>query len=296
MEMHQLRYFLAVADLGGFTRAAGQCHVSQPSLSVQLAKLEAELGGALFERGRRAARLTARGESFLPRARVALAELEAGRRELEELAGLSRGSVTFGCLPTTGAHLLPRILTAFKKKHPSVTVRLREESSPGLGACLAKGEVDLAVLDDAGLRPGLDAQKLFSEDLLLALPPDHALAGRKKVSLSQVGQDNVILMKQGHGFRQITLAAFQKAGVVPRVVFESGEIGTIQALVAAGLGVSLVPRMVKMEKGGPAYVEMDKPAPGRTLYLATRKRGALSPAAKALKDVVISIIGQRDEG
>src|SRR4051812_47055699 len=104
MELHQLRYFLAVARAGSFTAGAKQCSVSQPSLSIQLAKLEGELGGALLERNRRKARLTALGETFLPRAQAALKELELARMELAELAGLVKGRVRLGCLPTTGAY------------------------------------------------------------------------------------------------------------------------------------------------------------------------------------------------
>src|SRR5208337_3261316 len=161
MEMHQLRYFLAIAQHGTFTAAADACNVSQPSLSAQVAKLENELGGALFERSRRGSRLTSRGLVFRPRALEALSQLESGRSELEELAGLTRGAVTLGCLPTTGAYLLPKILRTFRESHPLIQVRLREESSPTLGAALREIEVDLAIMDEAGLRPAC-AVKSFS--------------------------------------------------------------------------------------------------------------------------------------
>lgn len=107
MEMQQLQYFLAVADLGSFTGAARACHVSQPALSSQVAKLEAELGGPLLERGRQGAKLSPRGEIFRLRAAEALRQLESGRMELEALSGLESGAVTLGCLPTTGAYVLP---------------------------------------------------------------------------------------------------------------------------------------------------------------------------------------------
>jgi LysR family hydrogen peroxide-inducible transcriptional activator len=282
MELHQLRYFLALAQTGSFTAAARACHVSQPSLSSQLAKLEAELGGPLVERSRQGARLTKRGELLRGRAAEALRQLESGRHEIEELEGLQRGSVTLGCLPTTGAYLLPRLLKAFGKSRPEIQVRLREESSPQLGALIRSSEVDLAILDEAGLGPGIQAEALFSEPLLLAVPPGHPLAGRKKAQLKALSGEPFILMKSGHGFRKIVTDALARAGVEPRVVHESGEIETVQALVEAGLGLSLVPRMVR-KSPGPCYVEILPPTPSRTLFLAMRESSAPSPAAQALR-------------
>jgi LysR family transcriptional regulator, hydrogen peroxide-inducible genes activator len=290
METHQLRYFLAVAQTGRFTQAARACAVSQPSLSVQIAKLEGELGGPLFERTKKGARLTARGEAFLPRARAIMAEMESARRDAESLGGLSLGRVTLGCLPTTGAHLLPKVLAAFRKSFPKIQVLLREESSPGLARCLENAEVDLAILDEAGVTPALEQKVLFTEDLLVALPPRHPLSGKTRLTLKALSEEPFILMKTGHGFRQIVLDLFRRAGLEPKVVFESGEIETVQALVGAGMGVSLVPRMVR-KASGLAYSELAPPKPTRTLSLAWRKGAALSPAAEAMKETVVKAIG-----
>jgi LysR family hydrogen peroxide-inducible transcriptional activator len=289
METHQLRYFLAVVQTGRFTQAARQCAVSQPSLSLQVAKLEEELGGPLFERAHKGARLTARGEAFLPRARAIWAEMEGAHRDAESLGALALGKVTLGCLPTTGAFLLPKILAAFRRHHPKIQVQLREESSPGLARCLEQGEVDLAILDEAGVTPALEEKPLFTEDLLLALPPKHPLGGRTHVSLKALAEEPFILMKHGHGFRQIVLDLFRRVGIEPRVVFESGEIETIQALVSVGMGISLVPRMVR-KPSGVAYAELGPPKPTRTLSLAWRKGAALSPAAEAMRETVVGVL------
>lgn len=289
METHQLRYFMAAAQVGRFTEAAHQCNVSQPSLSIQIAKLENELGGALFERTRKGGKLTARGEAFLPRAKAILNEMESARRDAQDLSGLSMGKVALGCMPTTGAHLLPPILSAFSKAFPKVRVQLKEESSPGLARDLEEREVELAIFDEAGLKPNMDYQVLLTEDLLLALPSRHALAGKKSLSLRQIAGEPFILMKSGHGFRQITLDLFQKAGLKPDVVFESSGIETVQALVAAGLGNSLVPRMVA-NRPGVAYLELSQPRANRTLYLAWRKKAHLSNAAEALKKTIIQAL------
>jgi DNA-binding transcriptional LysR family regulator len=281
MEIHQLRYFLAICQSGSFTAAAQASHVSQPSLSLQLAKLEAELGGPLFERGRKGARLTERGERFRPRATEALRQLEQGRQELEDLSGLKGGKVSLGCLPTTGAFVLPPLLAAFRKAHAEVQVSLREDSSPGLRRALLDGQVDLAILDEAGLGSGLESARLMEEPLLLALPPRHRLTKAKRLSLGKLKDEPWVLMKSGHGFRTIVDQVFARAQVVPSVVFESDEIATVQALVASGLGLSLVPKMVRRE--GVAYVRVEGHEPTRSLALAWRSGATLSAAAEALR-------------
>ncbi|MGH7739179.1 MAG: LysR family transcriptional regulator substrate-binding protein, partial [bacterium] len=186
----------------------------------------------------------------------------------------------------TGAHLLPPILTAFRKSHPKIEVQLKEESSPGLARDLEQGEIELAILDEAGLRPGLGHQTVLAEELWLALPAKHPLAKKKNLSLKQIAEEPFILMKPGNGFRQITLELYRKEGLSPKVVFESGGIETVQALVAAGLGISLVPQMVA-KFPGVAYARITPGPAGRTLSLAWRKKAPLSSAAEAMKKVIL---------
>lgn len=281
MEVHQLRYFLAVVQSGSFTAASEACHVSQPSLSIQIAKLEDEAGGALLERHRTGARLTDRGRLFVPRATEVLKQLEEAVRDWDDLDGLRRGEVTLGCLPTTGAYLLPLLLREFRAQYPHLNVRLREESSPLLAEALKDGEVDLAFVDEAGVVPGVRAYPLFSEPLLVAVPFDHALADRGAIAIEALADEPLIVMKSGHGFRQIVLEYLERRGIVPRIVYESSGIETVQAFVEAGLGVSIVPRMVR-KAPGPTYLDILPPTPTRTLSLAVRS-GALSPAAAALE-------------
>lgn len=290
MEMHQLRYFLAVAQNGSFTAGANVCNVSQPSLSAQIAKLEGELGGPLFERSRHGARLTSRGALFRSHAAEALRRLETGRKQLDELSGLRRGTVSFGCLPTTGAFLLPPLLLAFRRRHPEIQVQLQEGSSPVLARALREFEVELAILDEAGMGSDIAGRQLFSEPLLLAVPPSHRLAGRDVVPITVLAGEPLILMRRGHGFHTIVVDVLARAGIKPTVVYESSEIDTVQALVRAGFGLSLVPRMV-MKPEGIAYVEIAPPTPSRTLLIAHRRGAVLDPAAQALYDTSIEILG-----
>lgn len=290
MEMHQLRYFLSVARIGSFTGAAEDCHVSQPSLSAQIAKLEQELGGPLFERGRHGARITERGELLRAHAVDAMRELEMARREMDELSGMRRGRVAVGCLPTTGAYLLPRLLTSFLDRYPDIHIDLTEASSPQLAQLLSGFDIDLAIIDEAGLAPGLGSKVLFREPLVVALPPSHRLAGSSLVSLAALSEEPFILMKSGHGFRAIVVDALSRAGITPKVVYESDEIETVQRLVEAGLGVSLVPRMVCKETG-PAYVQVAEPTPSRTLHIAYRDGANLTAAARAMRETALRVLG-----
>jgi len=285
MEIHQLRYFDAVVRLRSFTAAAEECHVSQPSLSIQIAKLEDEAGGPLFERHRSGALLTARGRLLEPRAAEVLRQLAAAGQDWADLDGLRRGEVTLGCLPTTGAYVLPPLLRSFRETHPDLTVRLMEESSPRLAEALREGRVDLALVDEAGLGSGLRWAPLFTEPLLAAVPRDHPLAGRGAIAAEALAGEPLIVMKSGHGFRTIVLDFLERRGIAPTIVYESSGIETVQALVEAGLGVSLVPRMVR-KTPGPVYLDLLPPTPTRTVSLAAREGGVPSPGAAALEGAV----------
>jgi len=278
MEMHQIRYFLAIADLGSFTEAAERCHVSQPSLSSQIAKLEAEVGGALFERRHSGSVLTARGKLLLPRLREIERTLERIGQDVKDLDGLEGGIIRFGCLPTTGAYLLPSLLRDFRERYPKLTLKLQEDSSPLLASALLQGELDLALVDEAGLGTGLRGWPLFTEPLVAAVPPEHRLAKQGAVALEALADEPLIVMKSGHGFRTIVLEAFRSRGIVPHIVYESSGIETVQALVLAGWGVSLVPRLVK-RPDGPLYLDLLPPTPTRTLFIAARATDPLSPAS-----------------
>ena len=163
---------------------------------------------------------------------------------------------------------------------------LREESSPQLARLLRESEVDLAIMDEAGLGSGLRSEVLFSEPLLIAVPPGHRFANRKKLALKALADEPLILMKSGHGFRKIVLDALLRAGVEPSVVHESGEIETVQALIEAGLGLSLVPKMVKRARL--VYLEILPPTPSRTVHITWRDDSVLSPAGLALKKIALA--------
>lgn len=284
MELHQLRYVVAVARTGNFTRAAEECHVSQPSLSQQIRKLEEELGERLFDRLRRRTRPTPAGAAFLRRAGRILAEVDAARREAVETRGRLRGTVSLGVLPTIAPYLLPAVLTAFTARHPEVEVVALEETTARLQQLALAGEVDLALVSPPIRDEHFAVEALFEEDLLLAVPPGHRLARQPAVAAAELAQERLIVMQEGHCLGDQVLGFCDLRGVQPAIRFRSAQLETIQALVAAGLGVSLIPAMaVRAERaGGPACRPFRGVRPRRQLAVLWPRQRPPGRAAKAL--------------
>ena len=289
MELRHLRYFMAVARHLHFTRAAAELHVAQPALSQQIAQLERILGVALLDRARRRVRLTAAGDALLVRAERILAEVEHAEEEMHAYAGVLRGRVALGTLPHVGAFLLPALLARFHRRYPGVEIALHEEATQQLAALLAAGQVDLALVHatEATLPPYLAdptmiLEPLFTEDLVLGVAPGHALAGQARVALAELRDEPFVAFKSGSGLRRALERAASEASFAPRIVFESGDLGTICGLVAAGGGVTLIPRSVaQTHQPAIKLVALSAPPLGRTVLLAWRGDRQRSPAAEA---------------
>jgi LysR family hydrogen peroxide-inducible transcriptional activator len=288
MEMHQLRYVVGVSRTGSFSRAAQQCNVSQPALSQQIAKLEDELGERLFERTKREVRLTPHGEIFLQRALRVLAEVDGARRDASEAKNLTGGTIRLGVLPTIAPYFLPKVIMAFARKFPGIEVVVQEDTTAHLVQQVLALEIDFAVasrpLDD----DRLELRDLFREELLLAVPPSHALARRKTVSVTDVAAEPFIVMKEGHCLGDQVLRFCERREVRAKISFRSAQLETIQALVTAGLGMSLVPAMAVRRTGGspPAYRSVGPARPERVITALWPKPRGLSRAAGALLDLM----------
>ena len=254
MEVHQLRYFCAVAESGNFTRAAEATRVSQPSLSQQIHKLEDELGAKLFDRLPRSARLTQFGKAFLPKAQAILRQIGEARIEIREMASGESGEVVLGAIPTIAPYLLPPMLSSFARLHPSVSVSVVEEITPTLLERLHEGTMDLALLALPVTGDELIATELTRESLFAVLPERHAFARRSTILLDELREEPFLLLKEGHCFRDNALQACRQSKVNPNVVFESGQFATILAMVSAGMGVSVVPEMAVSDIPGCRFV------------------------------------------
>jgi len=269
MEVHQLRYFCAVAKHGTFTRASEVEHVAQPSLSQQILKLEAELGSRLFDRLPRSARLTVFGKAFLPKAERILRELEEAKTELQEMAGNEKGDVAVGIIPTIAAYLLPKLLKGFAARHPLITLKIIEDITPTLLQRLHDGTIDMAIAALPITEGDLASEELFEEKFYAVLPKTHRRASSKSISLTDLNREPFLLLKEGHCFRDSLIAACHKSKVTPSVVFESGQFATILAMVSAGMGVSAVPAMAVQPQAGCTFI----PISGKH---STRKVGIIS--------------------
>ncbi|HXG49184.1 MAG TPA: hydrogen peroxide-inducible genes activator [Methylomirabilota bacterium] len=288
MEMHQLRYVVAVARTGTFSRAAEQCHVSQPSLSQQIQKLEAELGERLFDRLKREARLTPPGEAFLRRALRILEEVDAARREAKDATDLLRGTVTVGVLPTLAPYLLPKVLPVFRENYPGVEIVVQEETTAQLLRLLAACEIDFALASQPIQDRRMELRELFTEELLLALPRDHPLVRKRTISPSDLEHEPLIVMKEGHCLGQQVLKFCDQRRVHPSVSFRSAQLETIRALVCAGVGLSLIPNMAARPGHAeqPEYRSLPAPRPTRTVVaLWPRQRPPGRAASEFLKAV-----------
>ncbi len=282
MEVHQLRYFCAVARHGTFTRASEAEHVAQPSLSQQIQKLEAELGARLFDRLPRSAKLTVFGKAFLPKAERILRELEEAKTELRDMSGNEKGEVVVGIIPTIAAYLLPRLLNDFTVRHPLITIKILEDITPALLQHLHEGTIDIAVaaLPIAGSE--LVSVELFEEKFYAVLPEKHPLASRASISLAQLNREPFLLLKEGHCFRDSLIAACHKLKMSPSIVFESGQFATILAMVSAGMGVSAVPAMAVQPQPGCKFIPISGKHSTRTVAVVTSRHHYQSRAQRLL--------------
>ena len=282
MEVHQLRYFCAVARHGTFTRASEIEHVAQPSLSQQILKLEAELGARLFDRLPRSAKLTVFGKAFLPKAERILRELQEAKTELRDMSGNEKGEVVVGIIPTIAAYLLPRLLNDFTVRHPLVTIKIIEDITPTLLQRLHDGTIDMAVaaLPLAGTE--LASAELFEEKFYAVLPENHRLASRASISFVELNREPFLLLKEGHCFRDSVIAACNKLKMSPSIVFESGQFATILAMVSAGMGVSAVPAMAVQPQPGCRFIPVSGKHSTRVVGIVTSRHHYQSRAQRLL--------------
>jgi LysR family transcriptional regulator, hydrogen peroxide-inducible genes activator len=293
MELHQLRYATAVARTGNFSRAAEECHVSQPSLSQQIQKLEEELGERLFDRLKRAAKPTAHGELFLLRAIRILEEVEAAQREAKDAAGLLRGVVTIGVLPTIAPYLLPGVIERFLRQYPGVEVVIQEQTTAQLVKLVIGCEIDLLVASLPQTDPRLEVRALFSEELLVALPTGHPLCRKPRLTVRDLKGERFIVMKEGHCLGDQVLNFCEQRDVRPTIQCRSAQLETIRAFVAAGMGLSLIPAMAINRPGFPCpeYRPMQGAKPHRTIVTAWLKQRPIGRAGMEF----LRILSERPE-
>src|ERR1700675_1650067 len=278
MELHQLRYFCAVAETGSFSRAAEQSHVAQPSLSQQILKLEDKPGARLFDRLGRSVRLTELGKTFLPRARAVLRELEAAKGDVVEGKEFIGGPITVGVIPTVAPYFLPPLLTTFSRKFPQVRLTVVEEITPVLLDRLRAGTIDVAILALPIRGHEFDAFPLLTERLFAALPKKHRLTSRPSLSLKDLRAEPFLLLRDGHCFRDTAVAACDRARLHPQIVFESGQFSSLLSMGGAGMGVSIVPEMHIKKQSPCRFVHIADEHAARTIGTVVLRGRSLARA------------------
>lgn len=297
MELQQLRYVVAVAETKSFTRAAERCLVVQSALSHQIARLERELGGRLFDRTSRRVRLTAAGEAFLPAARRCLEAAERAVTDVAAALGEVRGRLTLGVIPTVAAVDLPAALKEFHTRYPHVRVRLRMGSSPALVEQVKQGDLDLAFLGlPATVEPrGVRVHELARDRHVAVVAPDHPLAGEAEVGLRRLASEVFVDFPTSSAGRTQSDLAFEAAGIDREVALEVGAVDIMVRLVQQGLGVAMLPSEFVPRLTGVATVPVSD-APQRVEYLVW-SRSDPRPAATAflrLLDVPVDAPPVRD--
>ena len=291
VNVDDLRVFLAVAHAEHVTAAAGRLHMSQPTITRTLGRLEHELGVQLFDRPGRRIRLNVFGRILVGYAERIVSQLDAAEGELAGLSDPHAGPVRVGFLPSLGTWLVPDLIRSFRALKPGVQFVLRQATADNLADMLRHGDVDVAITSP---RPQLDEptgwKLLASERLGLAVPPDHRLAARRRVSLSQVAAEPFVVFSAETGLRQVSDRLCRQAGFSATVAFESGEIATVRALVGAGLGIAILPvHQASRPQTSPPMLAIAERGASRPLGLAWLTHRSLPGIAEAFRTWLIDL-------
>lgn len=281
VELKNLRYLVEVVRQGSFSRAAAALYATQPTISKAISQLESEFGARLLERGRRGVRLTSEGEVVHRRAQAMLVERDSMQSDLDELRGLRRGELRLGLPPMGSNVLFAPLFARFRQSHPQIDIRLLERGSRRLEEALLSGEIELA----ASLLPvaeHFEWQSVHEEPMVALVPRTHALAAARTVRLQDLRDEPHVLFESGLALQTIITNACMQRGFMPHEAARTSQPDFAIALVAAGLGVSVLPQMVAAQHAQEhvVAVPLDEPDLRWHLALLWRRGAGLSPAAR----------------
>jgi LysR family hydrogen peroxide-inducible transcriptional activator len=292
--LRQLRYFDALARHGHFGRAAEACAISQPALSMQIREMEQALGGALLERSARQVALTQFGEELIQRVRDIL-------RSVDELADFARasqdrlaGRLRVGMIPTIAPYLLPKVIENLARLHPELDIHVRETLTPKLIKEVAEGRLDTAIVALPVSEPSLTEVALFTENFLLVRPGEDK--GTPVPSSEMLREMRLLLLEEGHCFRDQALSFCNMQSSPPREVLDASSLSTLVQMVGAGIGVTLIPEMavtVETRSAPVSVARFKNPQPSRTIGMVWRKTSPLARQLQQISEVVCIAAGKQ---
>lgn len=280
--------FIAIAEHGGFLRAAESLHITQTALSRRLQNLEAFLGVRLVERSTRSVALTRTGAEFLPRARRLMTELAAALIEIRDTGRSSRGDVTLACIQTVSAHYLPQIVQRYAARHPENRIRILDHAAPEVEAAVLRREAEFGVTMESTRHRELTSVPFHRDRFVAVCRDDHPLAAKRRVTWVQLQPHTMIFAGHEVGARPLVDEAAASKGLEWRHFYEVQRSSTALGMVAKGVGITVVSDLALQEDAYPRLraIPLVEPVVSRTLVLITRTNAQLSPAAQALYDLV----------
>src|SRR5213596_1640342 len=296
MEFHQLRYFVAVAEEGSFSRAAAKVRVAQPSLSQQIRKLEAEVGQRLFDRLPRSVVLTEAGRCLIDYARQILASVGDARRCVDELKDVVAGKLAVGANPTIAPYVLPELVRKFQNQYPDVMLEIVEDVTQGIAPRVEAGELDVALVSTCQPTPSLRRGPLGNEPLLALVPEAHSLAKKTLVELDDLKSQRFLLLHEMHCLSQQVHHLLEAHPLHPEVALAGSQLSTIANMVAAEIGVSIVPQMMVKHQPIPGCISLPfaSPVPERELNFLHNPLRFQSRAAAAFRQEAAALLSGDD--
>jgi LysR family hydrogen peroxide-inducible transcriptional activator len=272
MNLRDMSYVVAVADLCNFSQAAERCHVSQPTLSAQIKKLEESLGIRIFERNNKRVMITEEGGEIIQSARRILQEIETIREIAESARNPFAGTFRLGAFPTLSTYIFPGIVPQIRKLMPDLRLVLIEEKTAALIDKLHKGEIDAALFAMPVHEDFFEMEILFDDPFFLACPPDHPLTKKSEIDVEELAGYRLLLLEEGHCLRDNALEICQQHNIPEERAFRATGLETLRQMVKAGTGITLMPQIaINHSETGIRYIPFREPAPYRTIGLFYRK-------------------------
>ncbi|MFZ6709409.1 LysR family transcriptional regulator [Undibacterium sp. TC9W] len=287
-DLQELQAFVAVAERSSFKHAAEDLFLSQPALSRRIEKLEDLLGVKLFERTTRRVQLTNVGRIFLANVRNALDELEGAMLSVSDLAAHRTGVISLACVPSAVHYFLPGVLKSFTERFPKIRVRIHDESAQDVLNLVLAGEADFGINFAGAENPEIDFQPIYKEHFVLAVPQDHPLARRKKLTWKETARERYIAVAKSSGNRSLIDNALAGVEKHPTIYYEVNHVSGLLALVEAGMGVAAVPRLSLPANPRLVGIPLTEPVIQRTLGMISKRGRIMPPAAQTLFDMLVS--------